>query len=67
LLGSTPCAGWLVVGGLIPALRPAADAFLKNMHGTAPRETQAELRALAIDILDQALGGEFVRPFSDKF
>ncbi len=57
-----PVRGWLVVGGLMPALRPAADAFLKNMHGAVPSETQAELRALAIDILDQAISGEFVGP-----
>jgi predicted DNA-binding transcriptional regulator AlpA len=54
--------GWLVVGGLIPTLRPAADRFLENMVGLAPTETQEELRALAIDILDQAIGGEFAGP-----
>lgn len=57
-----PVRGWIVVGGIIPALRPAADAFLKNMTGLAPSETQDELRALALDIIDQAIGGEFVGP-----
>ncbi len=61
-----PVRVWLVVGGMIPALRPAADAFLKNMTGLAPSETQDELRALALDILDQAIGGEFVGPSIEK-
>lgn len=57
-----PVRGWIVVGGLIPALRPAADAFLQDMSGRVPSETQDELRALALDILDQAIEGEFVGP-----
>jgi hypothetical protein len=57
-----PVRGWLVVGGLIPALRPAADRFLENLAGVSPSETQEELRALAIDILDQAVEGKFVGP-----
>jgi predicted DNA-binding transcriptional regulator AlpA len=52
--------GCLVVGGLIPALRPITDGMLENMHGMKPSETQSELRALAVDILDQAITGEFV-------
>lgn len=52
--------GCLVVGGLIPALRPITDRVLENMHRLKPSETQDELRALAIDILDQATTGEFV-------
>ena len=54
--------GWIVVGGLIPVLRPAADRFLENITGLKVEQTQDELRALAIDILDQAIGGEFVGP-----
>jgi predicted DNA-binding transcriptional regulator AlpA len=57
-----PVRAWLVVGGLIPALRQVADRFLENMTGAKPSETQDGLRALAIDILDQAIGGEFVGP-----
>ncbi len=61
-----PVRGWLVVGGLIPALRPVADRFLEKMNGVPPTETQDELRALAIDILDQAMRGEFVEPARDR-
>ncbi len=53
---------WIVVGGLFPVLRPAADRFLENMTGLKPRETQDELRALALDLLDQAISGEMVEP-----
>jgi len=53
---------WLVVAGLLPSLRPAADRFLETIAGLRPAETPEEMRALAIDILDQALDGNFVNP-----
>ena len=57
-----PVRAWLVVAGLLPTLRPAADKFLQTITGVAPKETPAQMRALAVDIVDQALSGEFVGP-----
>jgi len=54
----------LVVGGLMPVLRPVTDRVLLNNTGIANAFTDEDLRALAIDIIDQALGGEFVGPQS---
>lgn len=53
---------WLVVCGLLPVLRPAAEKFLETITGVRVTQTQDEMRQLAIDIVDQAIEGKFVGP-----
>jgi predicted DNA-binding transcriptional regulator AlpA len=57
-----PIRALLVVGGLMPVLRPMVDSFLEKMVGVRPGESHEELRDLAVDILCQSKEGEFVGP-----
>lgn len=57
-----PLRAWIVIGGLMPVLRPVSDRFLQNMTGVAMTKTPGELRRLALDVLDQALANDFVGP-----
>ena len=54
----------LVVGGLMPVLRPLVDSCLAAKFGVRPGESHDELRDLAVDILCQSMEGEFVGPKS---
>lgn len=57
---------WIVIGGLMPVVRPETDRFLENMTALPVTWQQEQLRKLALDILDQSLGGEFVEPYADR-
>jgi predicted RNA-binding protein with PUA-like domain len=52
----------LVAGGLMPVLRSVTDRILQNKNGIENNVPQDELRALALDILEQAVEGKFAGP-----
>ena len=57
-----PIRALIVVGGLMPVLRPIVDSALASMVGVRPGETHEQLRDIAVDIVCQAMEGEFVGP-----
>ena len=61
-----PVRAMLVTGGLMPSIRSLTDEALRLKTGAVNKASQDDLRSLAIDIVDQALSGEFVDPNADK-
>ena len=53
---------WMMVAGLLPQLAPAAIVYFETISRSKVTLSPADLRSAALDILDQAVTGEFVGP-----